>query len=103
MRHPARAALRPPSAQAFRQIARPILEEHFQSRPAFELHLRELMGGAPALEEGAAPPGLSMRELIELRTKTLQALGLGHSASGARPGLMREFFEAFSELAGGPD
>eukprot|EP00969_Alexandrium_andersonii_P261952 11580773-Alexandrium_andersonii.AAC.1 len=61
MRLPAQAALRLPSAQAFRPAARPLLEGHLQDHPAFERHLRELMEGAP--------PGLSGRELDGLRIK----------------------------------
>eukprot|EP00969_Alexandrium_andersonii_P215717 9528721-Alexandrium_andersonii.AAC.1 len=74
---------------------------HLQSHPAFGTHLREFMGGRAVPRGRLHPLGILARELIELRMETLQALG--HSASGARPGLIPGFFEAFSEWAGDPD
>eukprot|EP00969_Alexandrium_andersonii_P220128 9722030-Alexandrium_andersonii.AAC.1 len=59
------------------------------------------MDGAPSLAEGATPPGLSDRELSELRMKALFALE--HPAPGTCSGLIPEFFEAFFEWAGDPN
>eukprot|EP00969_Alexandrium_andersonii_P132460 5856836-Alexandrium_andersonii.AAC.1 len=75
MRRPARAALRLASAEDFRAVFRPILEDHLQSHPDFENHFLGLMGGVPPLAEGERPPGLLESELSGLRMKALAALG----------------------------